>query len=517
MAQGSGSSSHALQNRATTLPTDIDLETLGRQRPTTFPTLYSEIGFCVSLFGSMVMAEYFISGFNLVLPQISASLNITPESRTWPASAFTLVTGAFLLPSARLADIYGAYTVFNLGLGWFSVWSLVAGFSQNYLMLIFCRALQGLGASAFLPSGIMLLGSIYRPGPRKNIVFSLYGALAPVGFFMGIFVGGLTANFLSWKWYFWLGGILCFVFSATSLLAIPRDGTETRDSGMKMDWLGTLTIVPGLLLIVYAITDCSHAGRASPQIYVAFALGVVCLGIAAYVEGWVAKNPLLPFVIFRSQSMKPLVVSLFFTYGVFGLYLFYASFYIEIVLNIDPLQTAVWFAPMAVGGLILATVSGVLLHRLPGRALLVLSGLGNLACTMLFALMPKQPDYWAFILPAMIGATVGVDITYVVSNVFITTHMPRHQQGVAGALINSLVFLGTSFFLGIADLVSANTAHLGLRASYKAAFWLGAGCAGIALACVIFTKIGSAKSELTDEERAELEMAEQSCTPSWVA
>jgi MFS family permease len=86
-----------------------------------------------------------------------------------------LVTSAFLLPFGRLADIYGGYPVYMFGLIWFCVWSLVAGFSTNGLMLNWCRALQGLGPAAFLPSGVMLIGSIYRPGPRKNMIFSLYG------------------------------------------------------------------------------------------------------------------------------------------------------------------------------------------------------------------------------------------------------------------------------------------------------------------------------------------------------
>jgi hypothetical protein len=132
------------------------------------------------------LQEYFISGFTIILPTLSTALDIPPESRTWPANVFSLVTGAFLLPFAlpfaRLAEMYSAYTVFTSGLIWLCVWSLIAGFSQNFLMLTFCRALQGFGPTAFLPAGIMLLGSIYRPGPRKNLVFCLYGTFSRIGF-----------------------------------------------------------------------------------------------------------------------------------------------------------------------------------------------------------------------------------------------------------------------------------------------------------------------------------------------
>ncbi|KAF1986110.1 hypothetical protein K402DRAFT_90283 [Aulographum hederae CBS 113979] len=86
-------------------------------------------------------------------------------------------------------------------------------------MLIVCRALQGLGPAAFLLAGVMLMGSTYRPGPKKSLVFSLYGALSPVGFFARIFPGGVSEQFLSWRWYFWIGAIVLFVTAPMALLA----------------------------------------------------------------------------------------------------------------------------------------------------------------------------------------------------------------------------------------------------------------------------------------------------------
>lgn len=145
--------------------TPSEIERLGRERPEAFKSIWVELGFCFSLLFSMFIAEYFISGFNVLLPALSEALHIPPQAETWPASVFSLVTGAFLLPFGRLADMFGGYVVFVSGLAWFVLWSIFAGFSKNYIMLIFCRALQGFGPAAFLPSGIMLLGSIVRPAP----------------------------------------------------------------------------------------------------------------------------------------------------------------------------------------------------------------------------------------------------------------------------------------------------------------------------------------------------------------
>jgi MFS family permease len=228
----------------------------------------------------------------------------------------------------RLADMYGGYLVFNAGFAWFTLWSLIAGFSSTYHMLIICRAMTGLGAAAVLPAGIMLLGRVYRPGPRKNFVFSLYGAICPIGFFLGMFIGGLSDHVLSWRWYFWLGAMPSMVGCLISLIAIPRDFRDVRDQGVAMDWLGTVTLVPGLLLLVFAITNSSQApeGWSTPYIYVSFVLGLGCIGVGVYVEGWIATSPLIPADLFEAKYMKRVAFTLFVVYGVFGIYLYYANF-----------------------------------------------------------------------------------------------------------------------------------------------------------------------------------------------
>ncbi|KAF4927941.1 Efflux pump terJ [Colletotrichum viniferum] len=111
------------------------------------------------------------------------------------------------------------------------------------------------------------------------------------------------------------------------------------------------------------------------------------------------------------------MLALWLTYGVFRLFLFYSSFYIELVLHVSPLLTATWDVPLAAGGVTLGLVGGFTLHLLPGRLLLILSGCKSVVCVLLFAIMPEDPSYWAYVLPSMICATIGIDIAFTVSNV----------------------------------------------------------------------------------------------------
>jgi MFS family permease len=322
-----GTGSGIANNESAETLDEVDIERLGRMRPACFQSWYAEIGFVSVVVTSMMMSEYFISGFNIILPYVARSLDIPDSSRTWPAAAINLSTAALLLPFARMCDLYGGRTVFLAGHAWACIWTIVSGFSQNPVMLIVCRAMQGVGVGAFVPAGLALLGQTYRPGPRKNMVFAVWGALACLGFYFGIFMGAICVEFLTWSWFFYIGAILLVVIVIAGWFSIPKN-LHDIDPTIKMDWLGVITIIPGLSLVVFAFTDGGHApdGWKTPYIYVTLILGVLFLIAGVYTQGWVAKQPLLPPELFKPKYMKRLCVVLFCCYGCYGLFLFYASF-----------------------------------------------------------------------------------------------------------------------------------------------------------------------------------------------
>ncbi|KAH7134347.1 major facilitator superfamily domain-containing protein [Dactylonectria macrodidyma] len=511
MKKGNDHQSESIVVVVDEVPEELDLEKLGRKRPDAFSSTWTEAVFVGSMLMCLSMADFFIGGFQVVLPGLIDPLDIPEESRTWPSSVITLMAGAFLFPFGRLADMYGGYIVFHAGIIWFVVWTIITGFSKTFIMLVFCRAMEGLGAAAFLPAGMSLLGRIYRPGPRKNLVFSLYGALSPLGFFIGMIVGGVSQKALTWGWYFWLGGIVTMVCCVGSLLTAPRDYAEARKSGVKMDWWGLCTMVPGLILIIYAITDSRMAkmGWAAPQIIVSLVVGVLFLVAAVYVEGWKASAPLIPPEIFQIKSMKRMLATLFLTWGVYAIYLFYANFYIISILKKDSMTAAVWFAPWAAGGLFLAICSGLLLHILPGRLLLIISDTCKIVAVLFFALMPDNPNYWAWVFPAMLAEAACVDVLWTVGNVFLTTSLPRHHQGMAGALIYITIFVASAFFLAVTSVALGKFKDMGMdtKSQYKGMFWIGVGLGGVALIMCFFLDLGKAGSQGTTEVKTESDLS----------
>ncbi|KAH6977465.1 major facilitator superfamily-domain-containing protein [Ilyonectria sp. MPI-CAGE-AT-0026] len=485
------------------------IERLGRERPPIFTTRWSEIIFVFSISMSQFLTEYFVSGFTVILPTLITELNIPQAASVWPATAFSLVIASTLLVFGRLGDMWGGYPVFMWGLAWLLAWSIIAGFSINPLMLDFCRALQGLGAAAFLPTGVMLMGSLYRPGPRKNLVFAVYGTSAVFGFFGGILMAGIVGQFKRWGFYFWIGAILTAITLLTSVLSIPRPHSKDQTpSKAKMDYPGAITIVCGLILVVFSILQSAHApaGWRTPFIPVCLILGVSLLLAAAYIETRVSAQPLLPASIFTTPCMSPLLLALFLLYGTWGIFSVYGTLYFQNIMSASPLQVVAWYVPLGLAGLILSVIEGFILHLVPGRVLLIISGLGAVGSQLLIALIPLGGSYWAWIFPAVILSTVGIDLSTILMTVFVTTTFPTAQQGLAGSVINSVLQLGVAFVLGLTDIIqSATVDEAGLGKSYKNTFWFGVGAAAASLLILtIWGKVPKASSDLTADEKAEL-------------
>lgn len=153
---------------------------------------------------------------------------------------------------------------------------------------------------------------------------------------------------------------------------------------------------------------------------------------------------------------------------------------------------------------------------------MMVSGAGFLLSCLLFALLPVQSNntpstsflYWAYVFPAMLSGTIGVDITFNVTNVYITTAMPRRLQSTAGALLNSLLYLGIAFWLGIGDLAIATAVRnygeesFGPRKQYQIAFWMGVGLAVVSFLCIVTVNFGRAEAQMTADEKAELDGSE---------
>lgn len=166
---------------------------------------------------------------------------------------------------------------------------------------------------------------------------------------------------------------------------------------------------------------------------------------------------------------------------------------------------------MALGGCFISAGFGYILHLIPNTILLLFASTCWIISPLLFAIYPLSASYWAYVFPAMICATIGVDITFNVANIFITTSLPKREQGLAGAVVMWLMHAGIAICLGFADVLDTAALSRGLSETeaWKGVFWLEVAFAGVAFGLLLVgVRVKRAESELTVDEREELDRVE---------
>jgi hypothetical protein len=170
-------------------------------------------------------------------------------------------------------------------------------------------------------------------------------------------------------------------------------------------------------------------------VYTYFILGICLLMATICVERWIAQCPLVPFYFLRKSQMSALLLSLFLFYGSLSVFLLRASQHMEQIMGGSTLQTLAWYTLIAAGGCLISIFGGYVLHLLSGTILLIIAGSAWKIAPLLFAIAPVDANYWEYIFPSMVCATTGIDITFNVCNIYITTSTPHDQQGFAGAIV----------------------------------------------------------------------------------
>ncbi|TKA83148.1 hypothetical protein B0A55_00704 [Friedmanniomyces simplex] len=514
---------------------------VAKKHHSNFRSFAAEIGFCFTIAATQFLGEYLISGFAIALPELAYRSNTVIElgqgtlGTFWPASLLSLILSATLLVFARLADVYGGYGLYMAGLIWLGVWTLIPGFCTSVLILDVSRAMQGLAVAAFMPSTFVMVSTFYETGPRKNFVLGLYSGCAPLGFFAGFLTAGALAP-AQISWYFWVASAVAFAAAITAYLTVPHDWTDRKQLGLKMDWLGAFLITAGLILVSYALAyepsaDLIHPERngfSYPAVYGAFTSGMLCLIAAVWVEGWYAKCPLLPFDFFRPKSTSALCFAALCFYASYGVWLYESLEYLQdpnvtkYRFGVQGIELAIWYTPTAVGGLILCVVGASLLHIVRLEVLILLSGLAWIGAPLLLAVCPLPLNYWAVVVPSMLCATLGIDLTYTLTLVHFSATQPKKYQGLCGAMCSILVNLAISFSLPLSEIIqtkairsrscdmSTYSAEARICADkvvnwgFRSMFVYAAASAGLGfVVCVLFVRFprAAAREKAADEER----------------
>jgi MFS family permease len=225
-------------------------------------------------------------------PDIARELGVDERAVAWLLTAPLLVGGITPPLVGRLADMFGKRRLFLVALAVFLLGSLVAGIGatrDSFVLLVVARALQGLGGNMF-PLSVGIIRDCF-PHDRQPSAFGLLSAGLGVGAGAGLLVAGPIMTALSWDWLFWSGAIVVGFALLGSVLVVPE--SPVRAGAQRIDWVGAILLVAGLLPVLLVISEGERWGYASPLVIALGAAGVIML---------------LVWGRWESRTVEPLVV-----------------------------------------------------------------------------------------------------------------------------------------------------------------------------------------------------------------
>ena len=417
------------------------------------------------------------------LPSIHQDLGFSDSGLAWVQSAYTLTFGGFLLLSARAGDILGRRRMLIAGLVVFTLASVAIGMAHSPELMIAARAVQGLGSAILAPSTLALLQTTFAEGPERTRAVSWYAAVAGVAASVGLVLGGVLAQSLSWR----VGFFVNLPIGVAMIFAARRYIAETGRSTGRFDVPGALASTVGVSALVYGFIRSADAGWGDAITLAAVAGGLALLGVFIAIERRAAQ-PIMPLRLFASAERSAAYgARLLFMGGMIGFF-FFTTLYLQEELHYSATQTGLAFLPATVINFIFA----MLLPRLTRRfdnALILAVGLALCVAGLawLSRATPGSVYATAIALPMMlIGAGQGLTLgPLTVSGI---KGVARADAGAASGVVNVVHQIGSA--LGLAVLIAigaggAQALHGAALTAHRVTFAFTASTGMLALALLL--------------------------------
>ncbi|MHA7181347.1 MFS transporter [Arthrobacter sp. MDB2-24] len=246
--------------------------------------------------GAQLMLVLDDSIANIALPSIQNELAVSSASLPWVINAYILAFGGLLLFGGRLGDLFGRRRILQIGIGLFTISSLVAGIAPTGPVLVAARAVQGLGAALTAPNALALISTTFPAGEARNKALALYGAMSGLGVTVGLLLGGVLTGMLGWRWVFFINLPI-----GLALLAGTRTLVDAPRHTGRPDVPGAVTGTGGIAALVFAIIHGGEQGWDVPATLIVFALAAVLLPAFVTIETRSA-DPMLPLRLFADRN-----------------------------------------------------------------------------------------------------------------------------------------------------------------------------------------------------------------------
>jgi EmrB/QacA subfamily drug resistance transporter len=390
---------------------------------------------------------------NIALPSAQRALHFSTVDRQWVVTAYTLSFGSLLLLGGRLADLLGRKMTFLTGLVGFAGVSAIGGASVNFTMLVTARACQGAFAALLVPSALSLLTTTFTDPKDRGKAFGIYGAIAIAGGAVGLLLGGLLTEYLSWRWNLYVNLLFAGAAFAGGAALLQ---SQTSPSKPKLDIPGVLVVSSSVFCLVYGCSNAASHSWHTPSTYGFLVAGGVLLVLFVLWQRR-ATHPLLPLRVVLDRNRGGAYLSMFLAgAGLFGTFLF-LTYYMQLTLGYSPLVTGVAFLPISIGSAIFSNLSTIVLMPRFGPKPLVATGMLIASGGMLWlAQLGAHTGYVEGLLGPLILVAIGMGMVIAPSFNTGTFGVALQDAGVASAAVTVSQQLGASIGTSLLNTIYAS-------------------------------------------------------------
>ena len=418
---------------------------------------------------------------NIALPTMSGEFGVSLENIQLVVSLYLLVLTCFLPVFGKLSDLYSRKWMYLGGFIVFGVGALLGAVSGSLGMMLFARAVQGIGSSAMMATSQALIAQVFH-GASRGKAFGAIGAVVACGTLAGPAIGGVLIQTWGWPSVFWVCIPVCILGVWRGIYLIPRFKAVKK---MKMDYLGASFYTITSFAFLYALNTASANGWTSPKILGGFALSAVFFVLFMRREK-TSKNPFMGLSIFQIPAIS---------YGCAVAVLGFTSlftnsvllpFYLTDIMGMDPIKIGMLILPVPITLAIASAVSGALCAKWPARIITTAGFVFLLISTLMFAFIGDAPSI-SYIILAQLIMGAGSGTFQVPNNNTVISAAPKGKLGVV-ASVNALsrnvgMIMGIALSVAVFALLQEHFLSLGLSArdafigGYKWALLFGAFCA----------------------------------------
>ncbi|MGW5567101.1 MFS transporter [Streptomyces tendae] len=404
---------------------------------------------------------------NVALPSAQADLHISDGGRQWVLTAYTLIFGGLLLLGGRLGDLFGRKRVFLIGLIGFAAASAIGGLAPSAGVLLAARALQGVFGALLAPAVLSLISLAFPAGKERAKAFGLFAAITTSGSALGLLLGGLLTQYVSWRWAL-LVSVPLSLLPVFGGIAFVRDDSRP-DGTTRLDLPGAVLATLGLASLVYGFSLAQSHGWGDRVTLATFTASVLLL-VSFVVLQARRRAPLLPLRLLTDRNRVGAYLSaalaLFSLYGV-SLFL---TFYLQAVKGYSPALTGVAFLPLVTAQAFGAAWLGSrLLTRIRPGTIMAGGYLGAALSALLLLLLDADSPFSPLLLIAQIGFGLFLGVALMPATTLATHGVGPDDAGVASAMINISQQVGGSIGTALLNTL-ATSATAGYLVSHGSAF-----------------------------------------------